>query len=123
LRRSAANGGNHPYIFRFTYDIIYSTMNRKTLDKLKRELASCRRSQQKAADLESLARRLGRKPVKRGKEPMWESTEFDHLFPISIPHHGGRDLAPGTRKSILNDLEDDILAWEERLDEEEAEGD
>jgi len=49
---------------------------------------------------------------------MWESTEFD-LFVLSIPHHGGRDLAPGTKKSILDQLEDDLLAWEERLGEDE----
>jgi len=36
-------------------------------------------------------------------------------IPLSIPHHGGRDLAPGTRNSILNVLEADVLAWEERL--------
>jgi hypothetical protein len=50
---------------------------------------------------------------------MWESTEFDDLFVLSIPHHGGRDLAPGTKKSILDQLEDDLLAWEERLGEDE----
>ena len=98
-------------------------MRRNKLDKLKRDLASRRRSQQKAADLERLARQLGRKLVKRGKEPVWESIEFEHLFPVSIPHHGGRDLAPGTRNSILNALEDDILAWEEKLDAEEEDDD
>jgi hypothetical protein len=56
--------------------------------------------------------------VKRGREPMWESTEFEELFVLSIPHHGGRDLAPGTRNSILDQLENDVLAWEERLRDE-----
>lgn len=93
-------------------------MNRKKLDELKRELAQRRRSPQKAAALEAVARRLGRRPVKRGKEPMWQSDEFDHLYPLSIPHHGGRDLAIGTKNSILDQLEDDVLAWEERLDME-----
>ena len=78
-----------------------------------------RRAPQKARALESLARKLGRKPVKRGKEPMWESTEFDELSPLSIPHHGGRDLTKGTRNSILIQLDDDVIAWKERLMEHE----
>jgi hypothetical protein len=100
-------------------------MNRKKLNKVKRELIQLRRSPQKAATLESLAGRLGRKLVKRGKEPMWENVEFDELFPLSIPRHGGRDLSVGTKRSILDQLEDDVLAWEVRLgvdeDDEEAE--
>jgi hypothetical protein len=92
---------------------------------VKRELIQLRRSPQKPATLESLAGRLGRKLVKRGKEPMWENIEFDELFPLSIPRHGGRDLSVGTQRSILDQLEDDVLAWEVRLwadeDDEEAE--
>lgn len=96
-------------------------MNRKNLNKVKRELAHLRHSPQKAATLESLAGRLGRKLVKRGKEPMWENTEFGDLFVLSIPRHGGRDLSPGVQRSILDQLEDDVLAWEEWLgDDEEA---
>jgi hypothetical protein len=99
-------------------------MNRKNLNKVRRELAQLRRFPQKAATLERLAGRLGRKLVKRGKEPMWENTEFGELFVLSIPHHGGRDLSPGVQRSILDQLEDDVLAWEERLgdneDDEEA---
>jgi hypothetical protein len=94
-------------------------MTPRRLDKLKHELASLRRSQAKAADLESLARRLGRKKVKRGKEPTWESKEFQHLYPLSIPHHGGRDIPRGTLNSILDQLEKDLFAWEMRLDQEE----
>ena len=70
--------------------------------------------------MESLARSLGRRRVKRGKEPVWESEAFDDLFPLAIPHHGDRDLATGTKRSILEQLEGDVLAWEERLD---ADGD
>ncbi len=70
-----------------------------------------RRSPQKASALESMAKRLGRKRVKRGKEPTWEHTELSG-FPLSIPHHGNRDLPPGTRNSILNVFEDDVAAWE-----------
>jgi hypothetical protein len=94
-------------------------MSRKKLDQLKRELEQMRRSPQNARALQGLAKRLGRKPVKRGKEPMWESPEFADLYALSIPDHGGRDLAIGTKNSILNQLEDDILAWEERLEGEE----
>jgi hypothetical protein len=89
------------------------------LAKLKRELATLRRSQAKAADLESLARRLGRRKIKRGKEPTWESTEFPHHYPLSIPHHGGRDIPLGTRRNILDQLEKDLFAWEIRLDQEQ----
>jgi hypothetical protein len=99
-------------------------MTRNKLSKLKRELAQMRRGSQKGAAVESLARRLGRKPVKRrGKEPMWESVEFGELFVLSIPRHKGKDLATGTLKSILDQLEDDILAWEERLGDEEDDED
>jgi len=85
-------------------------MDRKGLDKIRREMDSLRRSPQSASALERLARRLGRRPVKRDKHPMWESTEFDDLYALSIPHHAGRGLAPGTRKSILDQLEEDVLA-------------
>lgn len=97
-------------------------MNRKKLQKIKAELAQRRRSPQKARELQSLAARLGRKVENRGKHPMWVSTEFDELYPLSIPDHSGRDLSPGVRKIILNQLEDDILAWEERLSEEDEDG-
>jgi hypothetical protein len=102
----------------FLYDITYSIMNAKKLGKIRSRLAAMRLSPQGARALEKLARQLGRQSVKRGKEPMWESTDF-RLFPLSIPHHGGRDLPIGTKNSILDQLEDDILAWEEELSEED----
>jgi hypothetical protein len=55
--------------------------------------------------------------VNRGKHPMWESQEFPTLPPLSIPDHAGRDLARGTKASILDQLEEDVLAWEEKLGE------
>lgn len=98
-------------------------MNRKKLDKIKREIAQARRSPQKARDLEGLARRLGRKEVKRGKEPVWENQDLEEVYPLAIPHHGNKDIPPGTRNNILNSLEDDVLGWEEKLsDEDEDEG-
>jgi hypothetical protein len=100
-------------------------MNRQKLNKLRRELEQLRRGQHKAADLEHLATKLGRKFLKgagsRGKEPMWVSTEFDDLFPLSIPRHGGQDLAIGTKNSILDQLELDLTAWDERLAEDDEE--
>jgi hypothetical protein len=51
---------------------------------------------------------------------MWESVEFAELYPLSIPDHGGRDLAIGTKNSILDQLEDDILAWEERIADDDV---
>ena len=94
-------------------------MNRRKLAKLLRDLAALRRGSHKARKFESLARRLGRERVNRGKEPMYESKEFDELDALSIPHHGGKDIPPGTSNSILNQLEDDILAWNEKLWKEE----
>ena len=91
-------------------------MNSTKLRKLKLELTRLRRAQVTAANIESVARQLGRKKVNRGKEPMWESC-FPHLFVLAIPHHGGRDIPTGTKHSILNQLEEDVLAWDETLRE------
>ncbi len=102
----------------FSYGTVYSIMNARKLGRLRSRLAEMRRSPQRARALESLARQLGRQRAKRGKEPMWESAGFG-LFPLAIPHHGGRDLPVGTKNSILNQLEEDILAWEEELSEED----
>ncbi len=91
-------------------------MNRKKLGNLIREMKQMRRAPQSARSLESLASRLRRKKyTKRGKEPLWVSDEFPHLPPVAIPHHGGRDLAPGTRDSILDQLEDDVHEWDAKL--------
>jgi hypothetical protein len=97
-------------------------MTPRKLQKLKLQLASLRRSQAKARDLESLASKLGRKKVKRGSEPTWESQVFTHLYPLSIPHHGGKDIPIGTRRSIIDHLQEDVFAWEARLNEEEEDG-
>jgi hypothetical protein len=100
-------------------------MNRKRLNKFKRQLHQLRRSSARASDVEALAFKLGRKKRegKRSKEPTWLSTEFDNLPPLSIPHHGGRDLPIGTKNSILSQLEDDIAEWEQRLDVEDGDPD
>ena len=85
---------------------------------LRRKVESLRHGQIKAKELESLARSLGRKKENRGKEPTWESC-FHDLPPLSIPHHGGKDISRGTKNSILNQLEDDTVRWEQQLDEME----
>jgi predicted metal-dependent peptidase len=100
-------------------------MNRKRLAKIKREIAAARRKSCRAADLEGFAKHLGRK-LRKGKktgEPMWINQEFPSLYPLAIPHHGGKDLANATQRSILEQLEDDVLAWDERLEEEDDEED
>jgi len=86
-------------------------MSKRKLEKLKRELEGLRGRPQKPAKLESLARRLGRTRVKRGSEPNWKS-EWPGVYPVSIPHHGGKDIPPGTVNSILDQLEEDLLALE-----------
>lgn len=97
-------------------------MKRKKLDKLKRELNGLRNGRHKAADFQSLASKLGRKlNTKRGKEPMWESEVFGDLYPLAIPDHGGKDISPGVQKQLLNLLEEDILRWEEMVEEEQNE--
>ena len=94
-------------------------MTRRKLAKILKDLAALRRGMHKAREFESLAGSLGRKLENRGKHPMWVSTVFDELDALSIPRHGGKDIPPGTKKSILNQLEDDLLAWEERLGKKE----
>jgi predicted RNA binding protein YcfA (HicA-like mRNA interferase family) len=96
-------------------------MTSRKLAKLKRQLAQLRNRSVKAKEVERLAKRLGRKKVKRGKEPMWESA-LPGLFAVAIPHHGGRDLAPGTLRSILNQLEEDVFAWERQLSQNQDDG-
>lgn len=91
-------------------------MNLKKLEGIEQQIAQMRRSPQKARDLESLAQSLDRIKSKRGKEPTWVSVKFSSLSPLSIPHHGGRDLSIGTRNSILTQLEDDIAEWHRELE-------
>jgi hypothetical protein len=75
-----------------------------------------RRAQPKARELQSVAHKLGREKIQRGKHPMWESVPFPELRPLSIPDHKGRDMPRGTKNSILDQLEEDLLAWEQRLE-------
>ena len=92
-------------------------MDEKCIAKIRAVLTAMRRSPQKALDLERLAKQLGRDRVNRGKEPVWVNPDLG-VYPLAISHHGGQDLPIGTRNSILNVLEDDLLAWENRLEKE-----
>lgn len=70
-----------------------------------------RKTPQNARSIQKLAKALGRVIVKRGSEPNWINPKFPTLRPVSIPDHGGKDLATGTKNSILDQLEDDLNEW------------
>lgn len=91
-------------------------MHRNRLDKIRAELEGFRFSQMKESEAESLARRLGRSP-RSGKHQVWQSDEFPWLRPFPIPTHS-RDLSPRVKTSVLDCLEEDVLAWEQRLRDE-----
>ena len=78
-----------------------------------------RRTQVRAGDVQGLAARLGRKLADRGKHPIWVSSVFPALRPLSIPDHGGRDLSARVKKCVLVQLEDDIEAWDQVISEKE----
>lgn len=90
-------------------------MPQKQLRRLERRLTALRGGPRKARELERLAKTLGRKRAKRGKEPTWISVPFPELPPVSIPHHS-RDVKRGTAEEILSQLErGDITMWERRI--------
>lgn len=64
--------------------------------------------------LEGLAKSLGLRPDKRGKEPTYTSEDFPHLNPLSIPSHPGA-LYKFTAKDILEQLEIYIDQWKAKL--------
>ena len=90
-------------------------MDKKKLIKIQPELDRMRQASVKASEIQGLAKKLGRRLTKRGKEPMWENERFEDLPVLAIPDHGGKDLSPGVKHSVLNQLEDDIQAWDELL--------
>ena len=106
-------------IFRLTCDITYSTMDRKKLDKLWRELGSAWNSPQTAGDLQRIARRAERRERVGGKhQSMWVTDHFAHR-PFPIPTHGNKDVSIGVRNVVLNALEADAAAWEDFLGDSE----
>ena len=99
--------------FRYTDDIGYSTMERKKLDRLWQDLAAARTSPQTAGELQSLARRAGRRERTGGKHSsMWVTDHFPHR-PFPIPTHGNKSVSIGVRNVVLNALEADAAAWED----------
>jgi hypothetical protein len=95
-------------------------LNRRKLENIERELLALRRSPQgvKASDLTSLAGKLGRSRVNRGKEPTYERAALLPdlpAYPLTIPGHPG-DLRVGTVKSIVNDLLNDVDEWKQWLE-------
>ena len=96
-------------------------MNRKSLTKLKRELTEIRKSpyNRKSKDFISIATQLGRAIDSRGKEPTYVRSRDPALSPpLSIPNHTG-DIKPGTARSIIDALLNDIDEWELTLDRED----
>ncbi len=67
-------------------------------------------------EVERLAKRLGRELRRRyGDEPTYQNKLFPRLRSLTIPGHTG--LKRGTALKILNQLEEDLAAWERRLNE------
>src|SRR5579864_152353 len=91
------------------------------LARLRREIDGLRAAKHniKPDDLTSLARRLGRKPVKRGKHPTWQSELIPTANPLSIPGHP--TIKATTAMSILDELEADIDRLAELLNERRGE--
>jgi hypothetical protein len=95
-------------------------MDRKKLDKIRDEMEGMRRRMVKPAEMQAVARQLGRRLGKHGKHPNWESQMFTQLRPVSIPDHGGRDLSKTVRAGALDVLDEDVSAWEAWLDKNES---
>lgn len=90
-------------------------MNIRRLRRCEQRLARLRKSVPNSRQLEAFAKTLGRKHVKRGKEPTWVSMEFPNLRPIAIPHHSSNPNK-FTADSILDQLEEDIIRYKEMLE-------
>lgn len=94
-------------------------MDQKKLDKLWRDLGAAWSSPQTAGDLQSLARRSGRRDRGGGKHSsMWVTDYFPHR-PFPIPTHGNKSVSIGVRKVVLSALEADAAAWEDVLEKTE----
>lgn len=90
-------------------------MDLKKIQKLRDKIEKLRgRGGINAVELASLARQLGRKRAKRGKEPTWVSESFPDSRPVSIPSHPG-NLNRFTAGGILDQLEGDLDRHEESL--------
>lgn len=95
-------------------------MDTRKLRRLKKSLSHLRGrvANIRSDELVKFAQALGRERSKRGKEPTYVSKLLPHSRPISIPNHPG-SLAKFTAGNILDAFEQDILAIEESLAEED----
>jgi hypothetical protein len=92
-------------------------MTLKKVERLRAEVADLRQKRDvKSREVAGLAKRIGRVPDKRGKEPTYVHPELSSRRPISIPNHP--TLTPGTKNNILDDLDSDLDAYEEILTKE-----
>jgi len=95
-------------------------MDLKKIQKLRDKIEKLRgRGGVNATELETLARQLGRKKARRGKEPTWVSEIFPDSRPVSIPSHP-RDLNRFTAAGILDQLEGDLDRHEESVSLEQT---
>lgn len=95
-------------------------MNKNKLRSIRKRITACRgRGGIKAEELEGLAKELGRVLSRRGKEPTWVSEPFPTLRPVSIPHHGSRDLNRFTAGTILDQFEFDLELWAKEVGSDE----
>ncbi|MCL6739880.1 hypothetical protein LZ518_01835 [Sphingomonas sp. RB56-2] len=94
-------------------------MDETKLARIRDDIAAARRKPQTQGDLAGLASRLGRTHRKggKGKHQTWV-TSLPGCYPLSIPAGKRRDLKPGTKKSVLDQLEGDVEAWEMMLQEQ-----
>ena len=95
-------------------DTVCNTMKRRRIRKLRRRIAAIRlrKANVVSRELRSVARSVGRRPGKRGKEPTFVK---DGRPPLSIPDHPG-SMSPLTVEDVLDVLDED-------LDYEEANAD
>jgi len=95
-------------------DIIYNTVTTESVEKLRQQVDRLRRQGDvKRRELESLAEKIGRKLDRSKSEPIYKSARFPEHKIISIPNH--RKIKRFIKEQVLNDLEDDLDAWEELL--------
>ena len=92
-------------------------MTRARLSRLKRRMSGLRARSAgiRTRELVSIAVALGRRRSKRGDEPTYLSDSFPDLRPLTIPSHS-RPLKRGTALNILDQLEQDVIAWEQVLE-------
>ena len=99
-----------------SYDITRDIMTKVALARLKRRMESLRgkAANIRTRELVGLAQALGRRRVDRGSEPTYVSDPFPTLRPATIPSHS-KPLKKYTALSVLNQLEEDVSAWDEAL--------